>query len=258
MGGHGVRAAAVAARERLIEAASDLWGCDRAEVALVEGKLINTKSEDTLDISEAASHYVNMTGGSRLLGEGRYRAEGIVPPDKTAYGNVSLGYAYAAHMAEVEVDLATGLVRLIRVTAVHDSGQVINPMFAEGQVEGAILQGMGLALSEECVLRDGRILNPNFTNYRIPTALDAPQIDIRFVGERDPNGPFGAKSIAEVSMVPVAPAIANAIYDATGVRFTSLPITPERILKALKSARVPSPVLEQGASAPYDPIVPQD
>ena len=234
MGGHGVRAAAIAARGRLVQAASDLWGCDEREVQLIQGKLVNSVSEETMEIGEVASHYVNMTGGSRLLGEGQYRAEGITAPDKDGYGNVSLGYSYAAHVAEVEIDLETGLISLVRMVAAHDSGQVINPMFAEGQVEGGILQGMGMALSEECVFRDGRILNPNFTNYRVPTAMDYPEIEVHFVGKPDPNGPFGAKSIAEVSIVPVAPAIANAVYDAIGVRFTSLPITPQRILEALK------------------------
>ncbi|HLC05638.1 MAG TPA: xanthine dehydrogenase family protein molybdopterin-binding subunit [Anaerolineales bacterium] len=235
MGGHGIRAAAVAARGRLIQAASDRWGCGEREVRLIQGKLVNSVSEEAMEIGEAASHYVNMTGGSRLLGEGHFRAEGISAPDKDAYGNVSLGYSYAAHIAEVEIDLETGLISLVRMVAAHDSGQVINPMFAEGQVEGGILQGMGMALSEQCVFKDGRIQNPNFTNYRVPTAMDYPEIEVHFVGKPDPNGPFGAKSIAEVSIVPVAPAIANAVYDAIGVRFTSLPITPQRILEALKA-----------------------
>ena len=171
-----------------------------------------------------------------MLGEGQFRAEGISAPDKDAYGNVSLGYSYAAHIAEVEIDLETGLISLVRMVAAHDSGQVINPMFAEGQVEGGILQGMGMALSEQYVFKDGRIQNPNFTNYRVPTAMDYPEIEVHFVGKPDPNGPFGAKSIAEVSIVPVAPAIANAVYDAVGVRLRRIPFTPQRVKAAIACA----------------------
>lgn len=236
LGGNAVRAGAAAARARLIEAAAHKWDCDRGEVELIAGKLVNTRAETTMEIGEAAAHYIGMTGGSRLMGEGFFRAEGVVVPDrKTKYGNISLAYAFATHVAEVEVDVETGVVTVLQLIAVHDSGRVINPMSCEGQVEGGLMQGLGYALTEEYAFQDGKLLNPNFTDYRVPTSLDVPDLKVLFVETEDPNGPYGAKSVGEMAMVPTAAAIANAIYDAVGVRLTELPMTSERVLKALKA-----------------------
>ncbi len=237
MGGHAVREAAIAARQRLTEAAARKWGCEVGEVQLIEGKLVQQKQELSMEIAEAARAYINATGGSRLTGEGIFRASGVTSLDQQRYGNLSLGYSFATHVAEVEVDLETGRINILNIVAVHDSGQIINPLAAEGQVEGALLQGMGYALLEEYIFEDGRVLNPDFTNYRIPTALDAPEMRVLFIPTYEPNGPFGAKSLAECAMLPVAPAIANAIYDAIGIRFTQLPITPDKVLKRLKKER---------------------
>ena len=234
VGGQAVRLAALAAQKKLIEAAASVWGCPPGEVQLLESKLVYLKQELAMEISEAATAYLNATGGSRVLGEGFFRVQGTTLLDQRRYGNPSLGYSFAANVAEVEVDRETGQVTVLRLTAVHDAGQVINPIGAEGQIEGALLQGLGFALSEEYLFKDGRVLNPDFTNYHVPTALDAPEMDVTFVPTHEPNGPYGAKSLSECAMLPVAPAIANAIYDATGVRFTRLPITPEEVLMRLK------------------------
>jgi CO/xanthine dehydrogenase Mo-binding subunit len=234
MGGHGVRAGAIAARRRLVETAARRWRCDAKDVRLLKGKLVNCKTEEEMDLGEVASYYVEMTGGSRLVGEGIYRADNLTVPDENKYGNVSLAYSFATHVAEVEVDTETGRVTVLSYLAVHDSGRALNPMLAEGQVEGGVVMGMAYALTEEYLFKDGRVLNPNFTNYRVPTSLDVPDINVILLDNPDPNGPLGAKSIGEVAMVPVAPAIANAIYNAVGVRLTTLPMTPERVLKALK------------------------
>jgi len=145
-----------------------------------------------------------------------------------------LDLIFGAHAAEVEVDLETGAVTVLDYVAVHDSGKIINPMTFEGQVQGAVLTGLGWALEEEYLFDDGHILNPEFTNYRIPTTLDAPPIRVVMLDINDPNGPFGAKSIGEVSMVPVAPAVVNAIADAVGIRFKEIPVNPERLYLALK------------------------
>jgi CO/xanthine dehydrogenase Mo-binding subunit len=115
---------------------------------------------------------------------------------------------------------------------------VINRTGLEGQVEGGLLQGFGYALTEELVHNsEGRVLNPNFTDYRVPTSLDAPPTKVLFVETIDPNGPYGAKSVGEMALVPTAAAIANAIYDAVGIRLTRLPMTPERVLQALQEKR---------------------
>jgi putative selenate reductase molybdopterin-binding subunit len=146
-------------------------------------------------------------------------------------------YSFACHAAEVEVDLETGEVKVLKIAAAHDLGRVINRLGAEGQVEGGAIQAMGLALSEQLIQRDGKIVNPNFVDYRIPSSLDAPPIEVAFVETIDPHGPHGAKGLAETAINPIAAAIANAVFHATGVRVRSLPITAEKILAGLAELR---------------------
>lgn len=237
LGGGAVRSAVIDTKKRLVEAASYRWGCSVDDIHFVDGKLVNLRTEDTLDIEQAALAYIDMTGGSRLLGEGRYRAEGVVRPDKTKFGNISLAYSFATQIAEVEVDVETGKLSVNKLFAVHDSGLAINPMTAEGQVEGGMLMGMWYAIGEEYKFTDGRVMNPNFTDYAVPSIYDVPEMETIFLELPDPNGPYGAKSVGEIAMVPTAAAIANAVYDAIGIRFTKLPITPERVLQAIKENR---------------------
>jgi xanthine dehydrogenase molybdenum-binding subunit len=158
-------------------------------------------------------------------------------PDEKDMGDISACYAFGTHVAEVTVDMDTGIVKVVKITAAHDVGRVINRMGIEGQVEGGIAQGIGYCLTEEVQVDQGRALNPTFTDYKLPTTTDLADIDISFVETNDPAGPHGAKGIAESPLIPVAPAIANAVYDATGVRFTELPLTPERVLAGLKEAK---------------------
>ncbi len=234
LGGNAVLQGAATMRKRMIEVAAQKWGCSPEDVSLSEGVLVNHVDEETMNLLQLASYYFDETCGGRLMCEALYKPSGVVPPDATRYGNISLGYSYGAHAAEVEVDLETGQVAVLNYVAVHDSGRAINPLATEGQIEGGIGKGLGYALKEEYVFQDGRVLNLDFANYRVPTSLDMPPMKVILLDEPDPNGPFGAKSIGEVAMVPVVPAIANAIYDAIGVRFTELPMKPERVLLALK------------------------
>jgi CO/xanthine dehydrogenase Mo-binding subunit len=171
-----------------------------------------------------------------VVGEGEYRVVGVTIPDRTTkYGNISSAYSFATHAARVEVDAGTGRVRVLDYVAAHDVGRAINPMGVEGQIEGGVAQGIGYALLEEIKVRDGRVVNGDFLDYRIPTALDLPPVKSVLVETISPTGPYGAKSIGELALVPSAAAIANAIADATGVRFTELPITPDKILAAIGS-----------------------
>jgi len=130
----------------------------------------------------------------------------------------------------------TGQVKIIKVTAAHDTGRTINPMMAEGQIEGSILQGLGYALSEECVEQEGNLLNSNFADYKIWTAMDTPPFEVILIESIDPEGPFGAKGIGEPGLVPLPAAVANAVYHATGVRFKQLPLNQERIFFGLRHA----------------------
>jgi CO/xanthine dehydrogenase Mo-binding subunit len=148
--------------------------------------------------------------------------------------------AFGAQFAEVEVDVETGQVRVLRVLSVHDSGRIINPTLATSQVEGGVIQGLGYALFEERVLdtRSGVPLNPTMHDYKIPTMADIPEIDTVFIGGADVVANHtGAKGLAEPPIIGVAPAIANAVASAIGAEVTEIPLTPWRVLAALSGAR---------------------
>jgi len=143
---------------------------------------------------------------------------------------------YGAYFAEVEVDTETGRVKVPRFLVAIDCGTAINPMAVEGQLEGGLQQGLGYALTEQYVVnsRTGVVETTNYDSYKVPGTMDMPQSDIIIIDKPDPKGPFGAKGVGEPGMVGIAPAVANAIYDAVGVRMRELPITPERVLAALE------------------------
>jgi xanthine dehydrogenase molybdenum-binding subunit len=175
-------------------------------------------------------------GGRILMGQAFYD-----PPtqmlDKDFRGNVSVTYAFAAQAALVEVEEATGRIEVVRVASAHDVGRALNPIGCEGQIEGGIHMGLGYALTEELRLQDGRVLNPGFLDYKLLTAPDMPEILVTLIETVDEAGPFGAKGLGEAGTIPVSAAVANAVKDATGVRVTELPMTPERVYRALRAAR---------------------
>ena len=152
-------------------------------------------------------------------------------------GNMSVTYAFGTHGVKVKVDEETGKVTVLDYVAAHDVGRAINPLLLEGQVYGGVVMGLGYALTEEVIVKDGKNMNANFRDYKLFTAKDAIRIKAPVVETYDDYGPFGAKGIGEPGCVPTAPAIANAIYDAVGVRITNLPITPEKVLAAIKEKK---------------------
>ena len=159
-------------------------------------------------------------------------------PETTA-GRPNYAYGYAAQAVEVEVNTLTGQVHVLSVISVHDVGKAINRQQVEGQIEGCVAQGLGYALLEHFQVRNGYILTPHFSTYLLPTALDMPPNIVPVLLElADPNGPYGARGVAEMPLVPLTPAIAAAIYDATGAWLTDQPMTPERVLAALQSLAV--------------------
>uniref|UniRef100_Q07LN6 Xanthine dehydrogenase, molybdenum binding subunit apoprotein n=1 Tax=Rhodopseudomonas palustris (strain BisA53) TaxID=316055 RepID=Q07LN6_RHOP5 len=159
--------------------------------------------------------------------------------DKEFKGDVSAAYAWASQVVEVEVDTRTGIVRLVKVSAAHDVGRVINRLGIEGQIEGGIVMGQGYALTEDLIVDQAAVRNPNFRDYKLVTAPEIPEMDITFIETMDGEGPQGAKGVGEAPAICVAAAVANAIYNATGVRITSLPFTPERVYRALHGALKP-------------------
>ena len=157
--------------------------------------------------------------------------------DEKFYGNVAPAYSFVTVAAEVEVDTETGQVEVLRIVAADDVGRALNPLTVEGQLHGQISQALGYALFERMVLEGGQVVNGSFADYTLPKAEGMPKIESILVETIDPNGPFGAKGASECAVSPPAPAVANAIYHATGVRMTTLPITPEKLLAALREKR---------------------
>lgn len=152
--------------------------------------------------------------------------------DKEFKGNVSGTYAFAAQAIEVEVDTLTGNVQVLQVHVAQDVGKVLNPLLLDGQIQGGVLQGVGYAISEEMIFDEGRLLNPNFHNYKLLTAADIPEIHFYPIETYDKQGPYGAKGVAEAPLIPTAAAIANAVSLALNIDINELPMSPERVLKA--------------------------
>ncbi len=144
------------------------------------------------------------------------------------------GPGFATHIVDVEVDVETGKVQILRYTAVQDVGKAIHPSYVEGQIQGGVVQGIGWAINEEYVYNDkGHLLNASLLDYRMPTAYDMPMIETVLVEVHNPGHPFGVRGVGEVPIVPPAAAVANAIANATGIRMTELPMSPGNVLKAL-------------------------
>lgn len=176
--------------------------------------------------------------GQMLTTEVFYDPPNELPDFEKGFGNISATYAFGTQGVEVEVDTETGEVKILLMVAAHDVGKVLNPSGLKGQIYGALAQGVGYALYEELKSDKGKIQNPNFRDYKIPRTHEMDfLIDLEFIETNDRFGPFGAKGVAESGLVPTAPAIANAIYNAVGIRIRDLPITPEKILAALKNQK---------------------
>jgi xanthine dehydrogenase molybdenum-binding subunit len=216
--------------------------CDPSEFDLKDNVVFLKEEPDNplLRISLAellrSEHFKDQ--GNMIVTEAFYDPPNQMLDPKTGKGNLSSTYAFGTQGAEVEVDLATGQVKVLNIVASHDVGKILNKLTLYGQMYGSVVIGLGYALSEEIKLDQGKNLNPNFLDYKIfsPADMDFP-IHVDCIETADELGPFGAKGIGEPGLVPTAPAISNAIYDAIGVRIKSLPITPEKILAALEEKK---------------------
>ena len=171
-----------------------------------------------------------------IVGNGAYKPGELGGKYKGAAVGTSPAYGCSAQVVEVTVDMDTGKVTIDDMTDAHDCGFAINRTNVEGQMQGSLSMGLGEALFEEIKFDgDGRVINPTFGEYRIPTSLDMPNVKTIIIESDEPNGPFGAKEVGEGAIMPTIPAILNAIYDATGVRIAELPVTSERLFTALKA-----------------------
>lgn len=231
MAGNAAKEAAADAKRQLFGAAAKLLGRKiQDELDAKDGQIFVKRTGKGVSVSEAALAFQSANSGAPVLGRGVY-----TPADPIAEGTVvSPTWSFGSQIIEVEVDKETGEVKVIDSATAHDCGRAINPMSVEGQLEGSMHMALGYALSEEVKFEEGKVVNPSFVDYKMFSALDMPKVDSIVVETDDPHGPFGAKESGEGLTIPTAPAIANAIYDAVGVSIKDLPITPEKVLKALQ------------------------
>ncbi len=221
-------------KARLTEIVSKILEIPQEDVEIRNGIAFSKSDpQKSIPVARAIRRAHFTTGGSMLMAEHFYdpNNENL---GKDFKGNLSTAYTYGTHGVEVEVDTETGKVKILKYVAAHDIGRAINPLLLEGQIEGGALMGIGFALSERLIYQNGYLKNGNFLDYKILTVRDAVPVETVIIETDEKEGPYGAKGIGEPGLVPSAPAIANAIYDAIGVRIKDLPITPEKILKALK------------------------
>jgi CO/xanthine dehydrogenase Mo-binding subunit len=231
--GNAVKDAAQKAKQQLYETASEMLEANPDDLLSKEGKIfVRGAEEKAVAVGDVARARLFRRNGSPVVASGSFDADSVLQ-DPTRYGNESGAYNFGCQAAEVEVDRETGQVKVLKYVAASDCGTVINPLGAEGQVEGSLAQGLGYALIEGLKMEDGRPINPNFSDYRIPSMRDMPVLEHAFAESYEPTGPFGAKGLGELGMDPTAAVISNAIFDAVGVRIKTLPITPEKLLRAL-------------------------
>ena len=238
--GNAAKLAALGMRQQLFEVAAPMLEANVDDLAARDGQIFLKKAPDKkVSIAEVTNH-AHLEQGTVLISKGIYNGPTGVfdqatsswpPPGKC------ISYPFACQMAEVEVDPETGKVKVLSLVAAHDCGFPINLNTAEGQIEGGISMGLGYGLSEDLRHEEGRVLVTDFADYFLWRAPDMPAIRPIIVTTDDQYGPFGAKGLGEATFIPTAPAIANAIYNAIGVRIKELPLTPEKVLKALKEKR---------------------
>jgi CO/xanthine dehydrogenase Mo-binding subunit len=213
---------------------------DERDIVFKDKKVFVKGSPDrSIPFGELAKAAEAFGHGRLIIGQGQWAPTNTEFPDrKTKYGNISGSYSFSTQVAEVEVDTETGEVKVLGITIGDDCGRVINPLSVEGQAEGSVAMGVGHAFMEHLLFgHNGQIMNPSFLDFKMPTPLECPPTTLVEVGLPDPIGPYGAKEIGEGLLITAVPAIANAIYDAVGVRIKKLPITPEKILNALEEKK---------------------
>jgi CO/xanthine dehydrogenase Mo-binding subunit len=248
MAGNAAKQAAEKLKRQLFEAAADAMSVPEDKLAAAGGIIYFV--EDTskqVRFAQAAQYAEKMFGTLGATGSytppklaGKYKGAGVGP---------SPAYTFTCCVAEVEVDRETGILEVKKLTVGHDLGRAINPVVCEGQIEGGMYMGYGEAVVEEQVFRKGLHKQPSLLEYKIPTSLDMPELEAHIIETIDPEGPFGAKEVGQGPLAPVIPAIANAVYDAIGIRFDSTPITADKIMRALETKRKGAASVPRTASA---------
>jgi CO/xanthine dehydrogenase Mo-binding subunit len=228
--GNSALLAARKAKEIILNAAAEVLNTSISSIVVENGVVYDRETPSKrIEFDKLVRRIHFREGGTNIVVSAFYDPPTVMQ-DESWRGNISAAYVFGAQAALLEVDQETGEVKVLKVVSVHDSGRIINPMAAEGQVHGGVHMGIGYALYEELVLEQGRVVNASFADYHVPTALETPVVKAVFVESPDPAGPFGAKGIGETACIPTAAAIANAVYDATGRRVKKLPIKYRDIL----------------------------
>lgn len=235
--GNAAKLAAEDVKAQLLKAALEILNQDEiADLIVSDGRIHGKYSpQESVSIQDAALYCVKKFG-KPITAKAVYEPPNTSPPDpKTGYGNYCPTYSFGAQAAEVEVDLEAGKIKVLRVVAAHDLGRAINPMLAEGQIQGGVAMGIGFALCEGAKWDNGKVLNQNFSTYKILNSTQMPVLSEYLLETHDPLGPFNAKGIGEMPAIPTAPAIANAVYNAIGIRMKDLPMTPDKLLRAIRN-----------------------
>jgi len=229
--GNAVKLACLDAKKQLAVTAAKRLGVKSSSLILFRNGKVYPKGapEKAESFAAIVSYTLDSQAGKHVMGKGLYHPS----PTSTAPLISALAYSFGAQVAEVEVDPDTGIVTLLKVTHAHDVGRAINPLAVEGQIDGQVFSGMGQILTEECVMEGGKVLNPSLLNYHLPRTFEVPEMDCSIIETHDPYGPFGAKEVGEGPLVCTM-AIANAVADAIGCPLREFPITPERVLRALR------------------------
>jgi xanthine dehydrogenase D subunit len=228
MTGGAVKAASEAVRERVFELARDQGVAVPRDARLVDGKLVSALGEPLADLAQILAEYDVKDHAVEETREYRHRKTGLL--DKlTGQGSSHVQFAFAVHRAVVDVDVDLGLIRVVALDLVQDVGKILNRLSLEGQLQGGTAQGLGLAVLEEIVTTDGKVRNPSFTDYLIPTILDMPPLGMRILEHPDPAAPYGLRGAGEPPTLSSTPAIAAAVRDATGLPLRRVPIRPEHI-----------------------------
>ncbi len=238
LGGAAVRKAAIDARTQLLNRAAEILKTGADKLELKNGKFFQKGSpEPVATLEEIAYQIILNRSGLPVIGQGDYTVPDNVVEvggKQQYYGNYSIAYTFLTQIADVCVDRETGKVDVRNVWSAIDLGKAVNPKMCEGQIKGGVTMGLGYALSEDYIMDKGRLLNPGFTDYKMYSPSNTPPIHSFFIETIDPTTPYGLKAVGEAVGDPTAAVIANAVYNAIGVRIKDLPITPEKILKALK------------------------
>ncbi|MCB1436392.1 MAG: xanthine dehydrogenase family protein molybdopterin-binding subunit [Rhodobiaceae bacterium] len=231
--GNGAQRAARKARVQILAAASRQSNVPPEALDLREGWVVQEDGGVPVIKIDRILRQMHFSDEPELVMVSDYYEPPSEPEGKDHVGDMSAAYSHAVHVAEVEVDTETGEVKVLKITSAQDVGRIINELGLEAQIEGGIIMGLGYAISEELIIENGQVRNPNFRDYKLITSPEVPELDLHFIESHSSTGPMGAKGIAELPTIVIAPAVANAVHNAIGIRFHNPPMTPEKVARAI-------------------------